>query len=68
MHWLKASVVGIVGLFVEDGAFALAITLWLGTIWLVLPHLKVPAGLGGITLFVGLALILVESARRQSRR
>jgi hypothetical protein len=68
MRWLKAIVAEIFGLFVEDGAFALAITLWLGVIWLVLPHLKAPTALGGIILFVGLALILVDSARRRSKR
>ena len=68
MHWVKAISAQVFGLFVEDGAFALAIALWLGVIWLVLPHLKPPTALGGIILFVGLALILVESATRRSRR
>jgi hypothetical protein len=33
-----------------------------------LPHFKVPTVLSGIILFVGLALILVESAGRRSKR
>ena len=68
MGWLKAIAAEIFGLFVEDGAFAFAIILWLGVNWLVLPQLKAPTALGGIILFVGLALILVGSARRRSKR
>ena len=68
MRWLKAIVAEIFGLFVDDGAFALAITIWLGVTWLVLPQLIAPTALGGIILFVGLALILVESTRRRSKR
>jgi hypothetical protein len=68
MRWLRAIATEVFRLFVEDGAFALAITLWLGVIWLVLRRLRVPAALGGIILFAGLALILVESARRRSKR
>lgn len=68
MRWLKAIVAEIFGLFVDDGAFALAIIVWLGAVWLALPHFKVPTVLSGIILFVGLALILVESAGRRSKR
>jgi hypothetical protein len=68
VRWLKVSIAEIFGLFVEDGAFALAIIIWLGALWLVLPYLKVPAALGAIILFLGLASILVESARRRSKR
>jgi hypothetical protein len=68
MRWLKAIVAEIFGLFVDDGAFALATTIRLGVTWLVLPHLKAPTALGGIILFFGLALILVESTRGRSKR
>ncbi|HEX4077507.1 MAG TPA: hypothetical protein VHX61_01350 [Rhizomicrobium sp.] len=68
MRWLKAIVAEIFGLFVDDGAFALAIIVWLGAVWLLLPRLSVPTAWGGIILFAGLALILVESATRRSRR
>jgi len=67
MRWLKAIVAELFGLFV-DGAFALAIIVWLGAVRLVLPRLNVPTAWGGIILFAGLALILVESATRRSRR
>jgi hypothetical protein len=68
MRWPKAIVTEIFGLFVDDGAFALAIVIWLGAVWLVLPRLGVPTTWGGIILFAGLALILAESAMRRSRR
>ncbi len=68
MRWLKAIVAELFGLFVDDGAFALAIIVWLGAVRLVLPRLNVPTAWGGIILFAGLALILVESATRRSRR
>ena len=68
MRWLKAIVAEIFGLFVDDGAFALAIIGWLAATWLVLPRLNLPAMWAPIILFVGLALILVESATRRSKR
>lgn len=68
MRWLKAIFAELFGLFVDDGAFALAILIWVGAVWLVLPRLGVPASLSGIGLFVGLALILTESAIRRSSR
>ncbi|WP_187290845.1 hypothetical protein [Hyphomicrobium denitrificans] len=46
MRWLKTIVAEIFGLFVDDGAFALAIIVWLGAVWLVLPRLNVPTAWG----------------------
>ena len=66
MRWLRAIGGEIFGLFVDDGAFALAITVWLGAVWVVLPRLGVPTAWGGVILFAGLAVILVESATRRS--
>jgi hypothetical protein len=66
MRWLKAVVGEIFGLFVDDGAFAIAIIVWLGAVWQVLPWLGVPTAWGGMILFAGLAAILVESAARRS--
>lgn len=68
MRWSKTIFAEIFGLFVDDGAFALAIVIWLGAAWLVLPRLGVPKTWGGIILFAGLALILAESAIRRSKR
>jgi hypothetical protein len=68
MRWLEAIVTEIFGLFVDDGSLALAIIGWLVFVGLVLPRLSVTAPWGGMILFTGLALILVESAIRGSRR
>jgi hypothetical protein len=68
MPWIKTIVHEIVGLFVDDGSFALAILVFVGAAWLLLPRVGIPAEWGGIILFVGLAVILVESATRRARR
>lgn len=58
----------LLGLFVDDGAFAAAILAWLAVAWLVLPRLGLAPGLPPVLLAVGLAAILVASAARQARR
>jgi hypothetical protein len=57
----------LIGLFVDDGRFAIAITLWLGACWLVLPHVQEPSTLPPVILFAGLIVILAESAIRLTR-
>ncbi len=56
------------GLFVDDGAFAGAILLWLVLAWAVLPRLALPGWLPGLLLFAGLAAILVWGALRAVRQ
>jgi hypothetical protein len=68
MRWLKTISSEIFGLFVDDGSFALAILVWLALVGFVLPRLAIPMAWGGIVLFAGLALILLESAMRRARR
>jgi len=68
MAWLKTILHEAYGLFVDDGSFAVAILLWLGINWQVLPRLGLPSAWGGPILFAGLALILLESAARRARR
>ena len=68
MHWLKKILAELLGLFVDDISFALAIIAWLGVIWWGLPRLKLPAVWNGVILFAGLATILAESALRKARR
>ena len=68
MPWLKTVWSEFIGLFVDDGSFAVAILLWLATCWVVLPRLPLPPALPPMILYVGLALILVESALRRSRK
>jgi hypothetical protein len=67
MKWLKNILREILGLFVDDGSFALAILIWLAVVRWATPHLNIPARATGIILFAGLALILTESATRYSR-
>jgi hypothetical protein len=66
--WLKTIFQGLLGLFVEDGSFALAILGWLAFLWFVLPRLPIPGALRAIILFVGLLAILIESVLRRSAR
>lgn len=68
MQWLKAIVREILGLFVDDGSFALAIIIWLGFAWQILPRLTAGHTWNGVILFAGLSLILIESVWRRSRQ
>lgn len=68
MTWLRTIWRRFLGLFVDDGRFAIAILLWLALVRSVLPWLALPPALPPIILFVGLAVILVESAMRQASR
>lgn len=68
MLWLKAIFNEIVGLFVEDGSFAIAILAWLALLWVVLPHLPIVSAWRAMILFVGLIAILIDSALRQARQ
>ena len=55
-----------IGLFVDDGSLAVAVLLWLGACWLVLPRLGLPEVWPPAILFIGLMLILAESAVRRA--
>lgn len=68
MNVLKTALRELLGLFVDDGAFALAIVAWCAAAWVVMRRLPFAPASKGVALFVGLALILVESAWRRSRR
>lgn len=68
MRWLRSVVREVVGLFVDDGSFALAIVVWLALGAWVLPRLAGPAGWTGPALFGGLAAILIVSAVRFGRQ
>lgn len=68
MSSLKTIVAEILGLFVDDGSFALAIVVWLGLAGLVLPRLQALGPWASALLFAGLAAVLVESALRRARR
>jgi hypothetical protein len=68
MSWIRTVLREIFGLFVDDGSFAVAIILWLALVWLVVPRLALPSGLGGLVLFAGLVAILFESVLRRARQ
>ncbi|MGN6470078.1 MAG: hypothetical protein ACTHLC_10875 [Rhizobiaceae bacterium] len=68
MNWTKTILREVWGLFVDDGNFALAIAVWLAMAGLALPVLAPAAGWAGIVLFLGLALILLESVHRRAKR
>jgi len=58
----------IFGLFIDDGSLAIAIVIWLAGAGIVIPHLIISPLFKGVILFIGLAVIPVESAIRRARR
>ena len=68
MSWIKTVLREVFGLFVDDAAFALCIVAWLVIAALVPPRLGVPPVWTGPLLFLGLAVILLESAYRRAAR
>ena len=68
MSWLRTIFREILGLFVDDGSFALLILVWLGLTALLLPYLGWLPRARGFLLFAGLAAILMGSAIRYARR
>lgn len=58
----------IIGLFVDDRSFALAILVWLAVVALVLKPLGIGRPWLAAILFGGLAAILIEGTLRRSRR
>ena len=66
MSWLKAVILEIYGLFVDDGSFALAIVAWLAIASFVLPRVDIPASANALILFAGLLLIMLESVLRRA--
>jgi hypothetical protein len=67
MGWIKSIGREILGLFVDDGSFALAIVVWLTAVVVVLPAVVPTGPWSGLILFAGLALVLVESVLRYAR-
>lgn len=66
MSWLKVVWSELIGLFVDDGSLAVAVLLWLGTCWLLLPRVGLPPVWPPVILFFGLMLILAESVSRRA--
>ena len=67
MSWLRPAAAGVLGLFVDDAGFAMAILVWLAAAWLVLPRLGLPPDAPPAILFGGEALILAGSAAWRAR-
>jgi len=68
MRWFRSVAREIFGLFVDDGSFAIAVLVWLGLALAGLPRVAPAAWWTGPALFAGLAVILVQSVLRFSRR
>lgn len=68
MSWMRTIAGELIGLFVDDGTFAIAIAVWLGLAWFGLPHLAIPRVFQAPILFAGLLGILTESVVRSARR
>lgn len=68
MSGLKVVWSEFIGLFVDDGSFAAAILAWLVACGLLLPRLGLGPTWPPVILFLGLAVVLAESAVRRARR
>ena len=68
MSSIRSVLAELLGLFVDDGSYALAILAWLGLAWFALPRLPMVGQWAGAVLFAGLAGLLIESALRRARR
>lgn len=67
MNWIRRAWLELIGLFVEDGSFALAIVLWVLAAIFLLPRF-LPAGWKGPAFFAGVIGILLENVHRTARR
>jgi hypothetical protein len=68
MGWISSVLREVWGLFVDDGSFAAAITVWIAFVLLVLPRFVGFEVWGGAVLVGGLAVLLVENVLRHARR
>jgi hypothetical protein len=66
MSWVKAIGSELISLYVDDGSFAFSLLIWLVVCGLVLPRLDLPSFMPPIILFVGLVVILAQSAIRRA--
>jgi len=68
MKWIRSIFREVLGLFVDDTAFALAILIWIGFTFWIMSRVNLPHSIVAILFFAGLALILIESTARYARR
>ena len=58
----------VLGIFVDDARFAVAILAWLLLAWLGTRLLHIPSGIAGALLALGFVVILLESAASRARK
>ncbi len=68
MNALKTAWEEFIGLFIDDGSLAVGIIVWVAVAGFLFPRLPRSEQWGAPLLFVGLALILVESILRRARK
>jgi hypothetical protein len=68
MKWLRTICREILGLFVDDGSFAVAILVWLGVARFISRHIGPADAWSAVALSAGLVLILMGSSVRFARR
>ena len=68
MGWLRTIWSELIGLFVDDVGFAVAILAWVLIACVGFPRLGLPTPWPALLLFAGLAVILMESAVRYARK
>jgi hypothetical protein len=66
--WVRSVLRELWGLFVDDGSFAAAITVWVGFVLLILRRFVGFQTWGGLVLVGGLAVLLVENVLRHGRK
>jgi hypothetical protein len=66
MNAIRAACRELIGLFVEDWPFALALSVWVSVAVFALPHL-LPAVWRGPVFFLGVVGILIDNVMRSSR-
>lgn len=67
MRWGRTVLSEVLGLFVDDVAFAVSILAWLVFAGVVLPRFGLQPWVDGVALFAGVTAILIESALRRAR-
>ena len=68
MKALRTIFAELAGLFVDDGAYAAAIVVWLLAVAALVQFTNISPNIAATLLFVGLAVILAESALRRARK
>jgi hypothetical protein len=68
MQALRRIMRELIGLFIDDGSLAVVVVIWIAICAVVLPILVPTASWQGPIMFVGLALILLESVTRRAKQ